>query len=933
MLLLFARQAKDMKRCLPSLVLCLLLCSTNAVEYDQHQFDVTEGINAGTIVGNLMAAAGLDETFDDDQLSQLRFSVLEQSPSEGLFSVDDNGLLRAAKTVDRDVICARQTTCVVSLTVQVQPRQFSRILRAAVTIVDLNDNSPVFTEHTKALPLSETSPLGIVCSIRRPSDEDSPRFGIQRYELLNGMDTFELKTEGTQDLQILLTAPLDYETVKSYTIELVAYDGGSPPRSGSLRIEISVLDANDNQPRFESASYEITVDENLPLETPIIRVTATDADSGSNGEIVYGFSDETADVYGELFTIDTSTGDVIVVGNLDHEQHESCGLTVTARNRNPESLVVTTEVRVNIFDLNDNAPVVKVNVLPSSDQLEVSEGSPIGTYVVYLTVRDADSGVNGNFDCVLYSNYFTLRQLHKTGFQIETSGDLDREATSTDNVTLECTDGGATPLTSSETLVIHILDKNDNSPKFTESTYVASILENNVPGAFVIRAAAHDADLNENSRLSYSIKDEHFDIDAESGNITAVSALDYEQTRRIEFSVVAMDHGVPSLTNVAMVIVTIIDVDDEVPVFSETHYQFELYENVPLGAEVGTVSATDADSSHFNSFFFSIDPESDAGNSFGVDPYSGKLFTTKEMDRESQATYEFVVLATSSGLLAVSTETSVSVLLSDTNDNSPVIDYPRTDNNTVFVSPQFPVGRIIYRVMAHDEDTGVNAQLRFIITSGDRDNVFEIERSSGAVIIAAELSEFDDERFRLVVAVSDAGTPRLETECIVNVVINGSVAYTAARTTNDTYSPNLTIVICIAAITAVLTAVLLAAILVIVRRHSVQRWNNKYRCHIHVCDRKALTGPASSTDGATSLGNKCDAHDSNDSYGSEQQFSLHTQENAVDCCSLQVSIVFNHLLSSHLVPLLFGVNVSDSHTARCCVSWRARPSLFRQIHI
>ena len=895
-----------MMRCLSSLVVCLILSATHAADHDQHQFDITEGIATGTVVGNLVAAAGLDETFDDDQLSQLQFSILEQLPSEGLFSVDDNGLLRAAKTVDRDIICPRQTTCVVSLIIQVEPRDFFRILQAAVTIIDINDNAPVFTEHTKSLPLSESSPLGIVCSIRRPSDRDSPRFGVQRYELLNGIDTFELKTEGTQDIQILLTSALDYETVKSYSIELVAYDGGSPPRAGRLRIEISVLDANDNQPRFESASYEITVDENLPLETPILRVTATDADSGSNGEIVYGFSDETADVYGELFTIDTSTGDVIVVGKLDHERHESCALTVTARNKNPESLVVTTEVRVNIFDLNDNSPVVKVNILPSSGQLEVFEGSPIGTYVVYVTVRDADSGVNGNFDCVLRSNYFTLRQLHKTGFKIETSGELDCEAASTHNITLMCTDGGATPLMSSETLLIHILDKNDNTPKFTESTYVASILENNVPGAFVIRVVAHDVDLNENSRISYSIKDERFDIDAESGNITAVSALDYEQTHRIEFSVVAMDHGVPSLSNIAVVIITIIDVDDELPVFSETHYNFELYENVPLGSEVGTVAATDADSSHFNSFFFSIDPESNAGDSFGVDPYSGKLFTTKEMDRESHATYDFVVLATSSGLQAVSTETSVSVLLSDSNDNEPVIDYPRTDNNTVFVSPQFPVGRIIYRVMAHDEDAGVNAQLNFRITSGDRDNVFEIERSSGAVIIAAELSKLDDERFRLVIAVSDAGMPRLETECIVNIVINGSVAYIAASATSDAYNPNLTIVICIAAITAVLTAVLLAAILVIVRRHSVQRWNDKYRCHIHVCDRKALTGPASSTDGATSLGAKCDTQDSNDSYGSEHQFSLHTQENAVDCSSLQVRIGLNHLLSSRLFQLLCG---------------------------
>ena len=888
-------------QCVTSLLLCLLACASMATGDEFIRFNVTEERPVGTEIGNLVESAGLDKLYSSDDLQQLRFSVLEQVPSGDLLAVDyDTGRLTVAKTMDRDVLCAGQTTCVVKLILQVEPIEHVRILQVAVTVIDVNDNAPVFAADTKTLSLMETSPLGVVLSLPRANDPDSPKFSVQRYELLGGADTFELKTDGTDDIQLLLKTTLDYENRDSYSIKLVAYDGGSPSKSGHLQIDVSVLDANDNKPRFESGSYEITVDENLPLETTIIRVTASDIDTGINGEVVYGFSDETADVFGELFTIDTGSGDVVVIGNLDYEQQKSCVLTVTARNKVPKSLVVTTKVTVNIHDLNDNSPFIKVNALPSSGQLEVLEGTPIGTYVVYLTVRDRDSGANGNFTCSLNSNHFAIKQLHKTGFKIETAAELDREETSKHDVTLVCIDSGATPRSSSKTLLIHVIDRNDNAPKFAQATYVTSVLENNAPGAFIIQVTAHDSDANENSEISYSIKDDvanRINIDAASGNITAVSALDYEQSHTIEFDVIATDHGEPSLTNTARVIITIIDVDDEKPVFSKSHYEFPLYENVVLGAEVGTVSAVDADSSLFNNFFFSIHPDMNAGNSFGIDPDNGKIFTTKQMDRETKAVYNFIVLATSSGLRAVSTNVSVSVLLSDRNDNEPIIDYPNAVyNNTVYVSPKFPVGHMIYHVMAHDDDIGLNAQLNFKITSGNHGNVFQIGKSSGVLTVAAALDELDHEKFQLVISVSDGGTPRLVTECNVNIIVNDSVVYGQLSDTREISNQNLTIVVCIAAITAVLTAILLAAILIIVRRHGGRNWNDKYKCHTQVNDRKALTGGTSSIDGAaylngTSQYNKCDAPDSNDSYGSEQPFSMHSRENPIDCSSLQVSYV------------------------------------------
>jgi len=225
-------------------------------------------------------------------------------------------------------------------------------------------------------------------------------------------------------------------------LAVVAYDGGEPPRSGTLVVDVEVRDVNDNVPSFPgNATFETTVDENVPVGTVIATLRAADADTGSNADISYRLSPETARDFGRTFGVRAGTGELFTRAALDHETRTEYALYVTASDRTGTgndivvddgaagSLSSQALVMVRVRDVNDNAPRIDVHVLSSSSSsgpvarlrdvdaddvwhLEVSEGVPEGTLVAHVTVQDADSGENGRFRCsVVETDGFTLRPL------------------------------------------------------------------------------------------------------------------------------------------------------------------------------------------------------------------------------------------------------------------------------------------------------------------------------------------------------------------------------------------------------------------------------------------------------------------------------------------------------------------------------------------
>ena len=801
--------------------------------------------NPPAVISNIGEDAELDKKYSADVFAQLRYTLGDvPAKYQGLLTIDEtSGILRTVQRIDRDTICPSEKQCVIALQVQVKSPHFQIIL-VDVTIEDLNDNAPWFPTAVVQRTMTEASLLGATLTLPTADDLDSPAFGVQWYNLTGSTDTFELKirrlSDGSVIITLVLKERLDREKKDSYTVQLIAFDGGSPSKSGSVTINVQVLDVNDNNPQFDEQTYRVSVKENMRSNSRVIQVRAHDADIGPNGALTYRFASKTKKALGDLFSINDTNGEIVVTGKLDYEESSTYTLTVLAQDKNPDSLAQTTVI-ITVQDLNDNAPKIKLNDPEADGSVHVSELTETGSFVAHITVRDPDGGVNGMFSCTLNHDHFTIVQLYETEFKIVTSAGFNREVTESYDVEVVCLDKGEPPLSSTGHITVNIMDENDHNPRFRQPTYRATIWENDVSKPFLVMVEAFDEDVGENANISYRLEEEVsgiFNIDSISGNLTVKVPLDYEQVHRIQINVLAVDHGEPALTGTAAVIIDVIDVDDEDPTFSQKHYMFKVAENEPSDTRVDQVFAADADSAQFNKFILSIDRDSEAHDAFALDSNSGVIYTRRMLDREEQDVHQLTVLAVSVGLRAVTSTTLVSVRVTDKNDNSPEIDFPNPQNNTVYISNQTPVGIMVAKVLAHDLDIGINGMLNYSILSGNTDGRFSIDSQTGLIRVAKDLTMIENRAFGLILLVSDGGDEPRSVESLISLVVNKSIVYPLAKKSDDLTNQNLTIVICIAVLSGILTVVLLVAIVVLLRqRRSVK--NCKYNYAARVMDQKA----------------------------------------------------------------------------------------------
>ncbi|XP_030921405.1 protocadherin-16-like [Geospiza fortis] len=278
---------------------------------------------------------------------------------------------------------------------------------------------------------------------------------------------------------------------------LRASDGGDPARTGTARIRVTVLDANDNAPVFSQAEYTVRVPEDVPVGSVLVTVTATDADEGLNGQVKYSLH-KISDRASEHFNLDSETGEITVKDDLDFEEISSHELEVQAHDGG--ELSDTAKVVITVTDVNDNVPKISVR----SALKDISEDAQPGTVVALLHVQDRDSGANGHVRCSIDKDVpFRLEKSYEDYYRVVTARELDREQVSEYNVTVRAADGGSPALQSSAVLALRVLDVNDNAPLFLEERYSARLAENNAAGALVLTVRATDADWGQNARVRY----------------------------------------------------------------------------------------------------------------------------------------------------------------------------------------------------------------------------------------------------------------------------------------------------------------------------------------------------------------------------------------------------------------------------------------------
>ena len=758
-------------------------------------YELLEETKARTFIGNVSYDAYRKRLLPPREPSSAlpMFQLTGPDPRLQFFDLSDSGLLETKKSFDREEFCSSLAECLIEMNVIVKSAE-THFIKVYVRILDVNDNAPRFPQEHLSLRLPESTQPGLSQPISGARDNDGPQNGVKRYELVAvspaAKDKFELhgrnNTDGSVELKLAVLQQLDREKEDFYRLKVIAYDGGKPTLSGTMIIEITVSDVNDNSPQFDRPAYEVEVYENRPVNSTLLRVKATDPDIGLNGIIVYSWTPKSQTAYGDLFHITAQTGEIRLLKPLDYERQKAYQLSLIAQNQGDDLVPTHCKVTIIVADINDNPPIITIHSPVQDPILHIQEHSELGSFVAHVSVSDADSGSNGRTSCFLRpAREFVLEQLYDTEYKIVTGAMLDREVQETYELTLQCADQGTPELTTIAVVIVKVTDINDHSPIFSESTYNVQIRENNRANDYIVRVSASDLDIGRNAEIVYEpvtdVGINSFNIDSRSGIITTNDVFNREATSVYTLRVRARDRGAEPRSSTATVIVNVLDEDDQPPMFSQRNFRFEVTENEESKFELGSLIADDADLPPNDKFFFYFDSPHDIGDVFAINHATGAIFTKKPLDREEKDVYQITAVVKSNAVSHMTDTAQVTISVKDVNDNSPYFMYPSEKNETVYLSNKCPLLHVVCAVQALDKDIDDNGLLSFEISPQTFHEEFAIDASSGQIFVNSDLSLINHGVYPLEIIAYDHGSPQKSSRASITLVISRDIRFTAGQ--------------------------------------------------------------------------------------------------------------------------------------------------------
>uniref|UniRef100_A0A8D3CCV6 Protocadherin beta-1 n=1 Tax=Scophthalmus maximus TaxID=52904 RepID=A0A8D3CCV6_SCOMX len=549
-------------------------------------------------------------------------------------------------------------------------------------------------KHCIDIDISENALPGTRFPLTSAHDPDAGENGLKTYQITRddyNLFSLEVKSrgDGTKFPELVIQRPLDREVRSHHTLILSATDGGEYPRSGTMQINVKVIDSNDNSPVFDQPSYVVEIPENSPLGKVLIDLNATDPDEGNNGQVVYSFSGYAPERIRELFSIDSRTGVIKIQGEIDFEEIPVIEIDVQAKDLGPNPIPGHCKVTVKVLDRNDNWPSIG---FVSVRQGAISEAAPPGTVIALVRVTDKDSGRNGQLQCRVLGNVpFKLEENYDNFYTVVTDRPLDREMQDEYNVSIVAKDNGLPPLNSTKSFTVKILDENDNVPRFTKPVYLLQIPENNIPGEYLGSVLAHDPDLGQNGTVYYSIMNSnvsggdvntYVNVNAANGAIYAVRSFNYEQIKYFDFKVLARDAGSPHLESNATVRISVLDVNDNIPVIVLPLLQNDTAEihvprNVGVGYIVTTVRAVDNDYGESGRLTYEIS-DGNEERLFEIDSVTGEVRTAHPFWDDVSPIVELIIRVSDHGK---PTLTAAARLIVKASNGRPPDGLPRTKDN------------------------------------------------------------------------------------------------------------------------------------------------------------------------------------------------------------------------------------------------------------
>ncbi|XP_059918613.1 protocadherin alpha-2-like isoform X15 [Gadus macrocephalus] len=547
------------------------------------------------------------------------------------------------------------------------------------------------------------------------------------------------------------------------------------------RIEIDILDINDNSPSFiEKVKIIDMYESSYPGEKYPLPF-ARDSDTGSNSVKTFKLSQN------DYFSLDVQnsekhslSAELVLQKSLDREKQAVVTLTLTAVDGGKPARSGTLKIIVNVIDVNDNPPVFSQSLYKA----EIVENAEIGTTLITLSATDLDDGINS---AIIYS--FTGQEnidsdklfiVNEVTGVITIKSKIDFEENQAYEIRVQARDKGTPPRIAHGKVLVEVIDINDNSPEIIVSSLMNQVKEDAELGTVVALVTVTDRDGGKNGHANCIITGSvPLKLKLNYKNYYSLlvdGAFDRESVSQYDVAITATDEGTPPLSSTNVITIQVSDVNDNPPRFPHPVINVYVKENSPTDRVIHTVTATDADVGENAKVTFAIinNASFPVLSMVNINPETGEIVCLQSFNYEEKKTFQFKVQATDSGVPPLSSEVTVNVCILDENDNSPGILAPYSEHGSVN-SENIPysaeAGYFVAKIRAVDADSGYNALLSYHISEPKGTNLFRIGTSTGEIRTKRRMSDNDLKTHPLVVLVCDNGEPSLTATVSMDVVV------------------------------------------------------------------------------------------------------------------------------------------------------------------
>uniref|UniRef100_UPI003AAED358 protocadherin alpha-2-like n=1 Tax=Centroberyx gerrardi TaxID=166262 RepID=UPI003AAED358 len=554
------------------------------------------------------------------------------------------------------------------------------------------------------------------------------------------------------------------------------------------RIEVNILDINDNAPSFLEQNHIFNISESSSTGETYPLPIANDPDRSSNSVKTYKLSPN------EYFTLDVQrngdqsvSAELLLQKPLDREKQAVVKLILTAVDGGKPSKSGTSQILVNVLDGNDNSPVFSKPLY----KVSVNENLSLGTDILQLDASDLDEGLNAE---IIYSfmkrgniNAGDKFSIEPQSGHISVKANLDHEENSAYELRVQATDRGSSPRSGFSKVLVEVVDINDNAPEISITSLMSPVKENAEIGTVIALVTVTDKDGGQNGLTNCKLSDSvPFKLKSNYKNYYSLivdGLLDRESASQYNVTITATDEGTPPLASTGVITVQISDVNDNAPRFPEGSINVYVKENSPVGDIVKKITADDADVDENAKMSYSLLDNSPKdlliSSVVNINSETGDIVALQSFNFEEIKTFQFKVQATDSGVPPLSSNVTVNVFILDENDNSPGILAPYSEHGSVN-SESIPysaeAGYFVAKIRAVDADSGYNALLSYHLSEPKGNNLFRIGTSTGEIRTKRRMSDNDVKTHPLVVLVCDNGEPSLSATVSIDVVVVESTA-------------------------------------------------------------------------------------------------------------------------------------------------------------